>query len=381
MDKGQKEFLKGLLGIVLLVCLIWKFQSVMSFVGTCFSVVSPLIYGCVIAFILNLIVKKLEKYMNGKMWKNQSVKRACSITLSIVILLGVISAVLAGLIPEIINSAKVLEEKLPPLVNQMILYIENTFHISGGLMNELQEFLFNKDLLNDLMKNDTFLAVVKTGGDMIGGIVIVLTRFTIGFFFAFYILMQKETLSDKMKRVINGYLPAKAAASTMNFLQRANAVYSGFITGQCVDAIILGFMVTLVMVVFQIPYPVLVGVIVAITALVPVIGAFIGCGIGMFLIAIESPIQSIIFLIIFLVLQQIDNKIVYPHVVGNAVGLPSIWIFAAIVVGGNISGVSGMFLGIPMAALVYTFLGEDLRRRERRKLEKEKEKEKQEEKS
>ena len=96
MDKGQKEFLKGLLGIVLLVCLIWKFQSVMSFVGTCFSVVSPLIYGCVIAFILNLIVKKLEKYMNGKMWKNQSVKRACSITLSIIILLGVISAVLAG---------------------------------------------------------------------------------------------------------------------------------------------------------------------------------------------------------------------------------------------------------------------------------------------
>lgn len=364
MNKGQKEFLKGLFAIVLFVCVIWKFQVVMEFLKACFAVISPLLYGCVIAFILNLIVIKLEKYMTQSIWRKKSVKRGVSIVLSLVIFLGVIAAMLAGLIPEIINSVKVLQEKLPDMISSTASFIEKTFHMSGDILKELEHFEFDEDMVNKLMKNEAFMTVVKTGGNVIGGIVGVITRFMIGFFFAFYILMQKEELSIKIKRLICTYLPGKASANILNFFKKTYEVYSNFITGQCVDAIILGFMVMVVLIIFQIPYPVLIGVIVAITALVPVIGAFVGGGVGMFLIAIESPIQSLMFLIIFLVLQQIDNKIVYPHVVGNAVGLPSIWIFAAIVVGGNISGVSGMFLGIPMAALLYTFLGEDLRKRE-----------------
>lgn len=367
MDKGQKEFLKGLFFIVLFVCFVWKFQVVMTFVKTCFSIISPLLYGCVIAFILNLIVIKLEKHMTQGIWRNKSVKRGVSIVLSLVIFLGVIAAMLAGLIPEIINSVKVLQEKLPDIISSTAAFIETTFHMSGSILDELKSFQFDEDMINALMENETVMTVIRTSGSVIGAVVGVLTRFTIGFFFAFYVLMQKEELSVKIKRLIQTYLPEKAGENVLHFLSKTYQVYSGFITGQCVDAIILGVMVMTALFIFQIPYPVLIGVIVAITALVPVIGAFVGGGVGMFLIAIESPLQSLIFLIIFLVLQQIDNKIVYPHVVGNAVGLPSIWIFAAIIVGGNISGVAGMFLGIPMAALLYTFLGEDLRKRERLK--------------
>ena len=220
--------------------------------------------------------------------------------------------------------------------------------------------------------------MIKTSGSVINAVVGVFTRFMIGFFFAFYILMQKEELGIKVKRLICVYLPKKAGKNMILFFSKAYKVYSDFITGQCVDAIILGVMVMISLFIFQIPYPVMLGVIVAATALVPVVGAFVGGGVGMFLIAIESPVQSFMFLIIFLVLQQIDNKIIYPHVVGSAVGLPSIWIFAAIIVGGNISGIAGMFLGIPMAALLYTFWGEDLRRRERMKQQEEAEQETQE---
>jgi len=367
MERGQKEFLKGLFFIALFVCLVWRFQIILAVLKACFSVISPLIYGCVIAFILNLIVIKLEKHMTKGIWQKKPIRRSVSVLLSLVFFLGVLAAMLAGLIPEIVRSAGVLQDRLPDMVRDAASLIENTFHMSGSLIKELEEFEFSGDMLYKLMENETFLSLIKTSGSVINAVVGVFTRFMIGFFFAFYILMQKEELGLKIKRLLFVYLPERAGKNIVIFFSKAYKVYSDFITGQCVDAIILGIMVMLSLFLFQIPYPVMLGVIVAATALVPVVGAFVGGGVGMFLIAIESPVQALMFLVIFLVLQQIDNKIIYPHIVGSAVGLPSIWIFAAIIVGGNISGIAGMFLGIPMAALLYTFLGEDLRKRERKK--------------
>lgn len=367
MERNQKEFLKGLFFIAAFVCLVWRFQTVIAVLKTCFSIISPLIYGCVIAFILNLIVIRLEKHMTRGIWQKKPIRRSFSIVLSLVLFLGVLSAMLAGLIPEIVKSAGVLQERLPDIIQDTAAFIENTFHMSGSLLKELEEFEVSGDMLYKLMENETFLSLIKTSGSVINAVAGVFTRFLIGFFFAFYILMQKEELTIKVKRLVCVYLPEKAGKNTIIFFSKAYKVYSDFITGQCVDAVILGVMVMISLFLFQIPYPVMLGVIVAATALVPVVGAFVGGGVGMFLIAIESPVQALLFLIIFLVLQQIDNKIIYPHIVGSAVGLPSIWIFAAIIVGGNISGIAGMFLGIPMAALLYTFWGEDLRRREREK--------------
>lgn len=367
MDRSQKEMLKGVFLIVLFVCFVWKYKVVFALLSAIYHVISPLIYGLVIAFLLNLIVRKLEKYMNGGIWNNKTLKRVCSIILSVVIAAGVITIVLVGLIPEIINSVKVLEEKLPLIIQNTATWIENNLHLSGNILSAMENFKIDTDLIDSVLQNDAVMSVLKTSGNVIGSVVGFFGKFLIGIFFAFYVLMQKEELAEKVKRLFHVYLPEKIAEPLLVFCKKADEVYSGFISGQCVDAVILGFMVMVSMLIFGMPYPVLMGVIIAVTALVPVVGAFVGGGIGMFLIAIESPVQSIVFLILFLVLQQIDNKIIYPHVVGSAVGLPSIWIFAAIIVGGNISGVLGMFLGIPVAALVYTFLGENLRKKEQLK--------------
>ena len=376
MEAKQKEFLKYIGGMVLFVCFVWKYELVFRMVGWVYRMISPLIYGFVIAFILNLLVRKIEKCMTGRMWQNQTVKRCISIILSVVIAVGVITAVLAGLIPEIVNSAKVLQEKLPAVLQNVAAWMEENFHMSGNILDEMQKFKFDPAMLDDILQNDTVISVLKTGGNVIGKIISGFAGFTIGLVFAFYVLVQKEELGNKIKRLLYNYLPEKKADQILRFFRRADEVYSGFISGQCMDAVILGCMVSVGMLILRIPYPVLMGVIIAVTALIPVVGAFVGGGIGMFLIAMESPLQSVLFLILFLVLQQIDNKIIY--VVGSAVGLPSIWIFAAIIVGGNISGVLGMFLGIPVAALVYAFLGEDLHRRERKK-EEERRREEQEE--
>ena len=378
MEAKQKEFLKYIGGMVLFVCFVWKYELVFRMVGWVYRMISPLIYGFVIAFILNLLVRKIEKCMTGRMWQNQTVKRCISIILSVVIAVGVITAVLAGLIPEIVNSAKVLQEKLPAVLQNVAAWMEENFHMSGNILDEMQKFKFDPAMLDDILQNDTVISVLKTGGNVIGKIISGFAGFTIGLVFAFYVLVQKEELGNKIKRLLYNYLPEKKADQILHFFRRADEVYSGFISGQCMDAVILGCMVSVGMLILRISYPVLMGVIIAVTALIPVVGAFVGGGIGMFLIAMESPLQSVLCLILVLVLQQIDNKIIYPHVVGSAVGLPSIWIFAAIIVGGNISGVLGMFLGIPVAALVYAFLGEDLHRRERKK-EEERRREEQEE--
>lgn len=368
MEEKQREFIKGIFFIALFVCFVWKYEVVFELLGTVYQMIQPLIYGGAIAFVLNLIVRKLEKHMTRGIWKHQALKRGISIFLSVVIAIGVISAILVGLIPELINSVKVLEEKLPAVIQDIIFWIEENVPLSDNIMTQLENFSLDLSTVDTILKSDAMISVLKTGGNVIGGIIGFFTKFFMGLFFAFYILAQKEDLGRKVDRFLHAYMKEEKADNVVSFFRRVNEVYSGFISGQCLDACLLGLMMTIAMFIFQMPFPVLIGVIIALTALVPVVGAFVGGGIGMFLIAIESPFQAILFLILFLVLQQLDNQVIYPHVVGNAVGLPSIWIFVAIVIGGKISGVLGMFLGIPVAALIYAFLGENLREREREKV-------------
>ena len=159
MEAKQKEFLKYIGGMVLFVCFVWKYELVFRMVGWVYRMISPLIYGFVIAFILNLLVRKIEKCMTGRMWQNQTVKRCISIILSVVIAVGVITAVLAGLIPEIVNSAKVLQEKLPAVLQNVAAWMEENFHMSGNILDEMQKFKFDPAMLDDILQNDTVISV------------------------------------------------------------------------------------------------------------------------------------------------------------------------------------------------------------------------------
>lgn len=367
LEKKTKDLVRGLFLVVLFCCVVMKLDLVRRILGMIYSAVAPLIYGCMVAFVLNLIVNFLEKGMKGKLWKNRTVKRGVSITISIVLLVGVITILCMCLVPEVVNSTRQLGEKVPVLVDQTLEFGERHLGLPENAIEKIKDIKINGDMLEQmvgLIENQSVMAAIRKGGSFVTNFITVLADFGIGFFFAFYLLMRKEELASQAVRLIKVYLPHKIGEKILHLAKMTNQVYAGFISGQCVDAIILGMMMTLVMLIFRLSYPVLIGVIVAVTALVPVVGAFIGCIVGMFLLFIESPVGAVTFLVLFLVIQQIDNKLIYPHVVGSAVGLPSIWIFAAIIVGGKISGVAGMFLGIPFAALLYTLIKEDVHRRE-----------------
>lgn len=372
----EKTFLKGAFLIVLFYILVQNFAMVKAIVTTCYNAVSPLIYGIVIAFMVNLIVVKLEKYMTKGIFENQTVKRTTSIIAAILILTGVVTIVCFNMIPGIVDSVKQIAEKMPQAVETVIGFLEKNFGISEDMVDTVQNFKIDEDLVNSmfgLMENQSFIEAIKASGNALGSFFSVFVKFFIGLFFAFYILAKKESIGAWLHRFIETYLPEHIAANIEYVGHIIYETYASFISGQCLDAIILGSLLALCMGIMGLPYPVLIGVIVAVTALIPVVGAFFGGTIGAILIVMESPIKALTFLVLFLILQQIDNRLIYPHVVGNAIGIPSILIFAAIIIGGEFGGVIGMFLGIPFTAVLYTLVEQDMERRRRKKREIEKE--------
>lgn len=363
MDKSSKRFLWGLLGIVLFFFGMQNFEAVKLGAGMLLSVIAPLLYGCAIAFVLNLIIRFLERFLTFGPFRNLVFRRIVTITLSLLILVAVVGGLVAGLIPEIKASAALLMEKLPGVIKQTVDFCVNRLGMPVHWFAEVQN-LDVKTLTETLFQSGLIQQVISSSGNFVGGAVMSILDFLIGLFFSFYILMQKEKLDKDIGRLSKAYLKPATHERLQHVLFSMDEIYSSFISGQCLDAVILGTMVCVTLLLFKIDYALLIGILVAFTALVPVVGAFLGGAIGVFLLLMVSVKDAVIFLVAFLVLQQIDNRLIYPHVVGNAVGLPPIWIFAALVIGGNIGGIFGMLLAIPLFALIYALLSQDLDRRE-----------------
>ena len=191
--------------------------------------------------------------------------------------------------------------------------------------------------------------------------------FFIALVFAIYILIQKETLGRQFMKVFTALLPKKAVDKITHVCTLSHRTFSKFITGQCLEALILGAMFFVSMTVVRLPYALLIGVLIAFTALIPMVGAFIGCGVGAFLILMVDPMKAVFFVALFLVLQQIEGNLIYPHVVGNSVGLPSIWVLFAVTVGGKLMGIAGMLIFIPLTSVVYSLFRDWINKRGRLK--------------
>lgn len=363
MGKELKRFLWGLLSIVLLFLSIQNFKAVEAGLGMLLDWILPLIYGCVIAFVVNLVVKWLETFPLLGGMKNSVVRRIISVTLSFLILVGAVAALVAGLIPEIRESVTMLAEQMPGYIQHVIDFCVLRLGLPESWFSDLKNLDIGA-LAGQMFQSGILQQVLQSGGSFVGGAVSSLLDFLLGLCFSIYLLMQKENLISGVKRLVRAYLTPRNSEGLIRIGTAMNEIYSSFISGQCLDALILGAMVTVSLLIFRINYALLIGIVIAVTALVPVVGAFLGGAVGVFLLLMISLREAIVFLVIFLVLQQIDNRLVYPHVVGNAVGLPAVWIFAAIVVGGNFGGIFGMILAIPLFALVYTLVSEDLHKRE-----------------
>ena len=274
---------------------------------------------------------------------------------------GILALVLFGLIPQLADTFANLGRSMQAFIPQVQEWADHWFHNNKEIMSFVNnlEFDWNKimDAGMQFLRNgagSVLESTINTAKNIIGA----LATFFIAFVFAMYILLQKEKLGRQAKKVLYAFVRKGRAEATLEVLALTYKTFSNFLTGQCVEAIILGAMFVMAMTIFRLPYALLTGIVIAFTALIPIFGAFIGCVVGVFLIFMVSPFKALVFIILFLVLQQIEGNLIYPHVVGNSVGLPSIWVLAAVSVGGSLMGIVGMLIFIPLMSVVYALFRE-----------------------
>ena len=349
----------------LLVVALWKFDVVLGVLKTIWDIIFPFVLGGAIAFLTNVPMSFLEKkiFENAKK-KNKIVrklKRPISLILTIVLVVGVIALVMFGVIPQLTRTMGTLVTSINDFIPQMQSWIGDFFHNNQEIMNLVDQIEFDPDqaikwgisLLGNGAGN-----MMNTTMSAVGSIVSGVATFFIAFSFACYILFQKEKLHIQIRKVFFAFLPRQKADAFLKVCSLTYRTFANFLAGQCLEAVILGSMFVVTLSILRMPYALLIGVLIAFTALIPIFGAFIGCAVGSFLIFMVSPQQAILFVIVFLVLQQIEGNLIYPHVVGESVGLPSIWVLAAVTIGGNLMGIVGMLVFIPMLSVLYTIFRE-----------------------
>ena len=348
---------------MLLGCLFLKyFESVASFVKGMVGVVSPLLLGCVIAYILNIVLRFLERHY-GKLEQNRwlkRLKRPLCILASFGIIVAILAAVLCLVVPEVVSSGQVLAKAIPEAVNQSVDWINANFGDIPAIEDLLGDFEVDwPKVFENVMAVATsgigsiFNSAVSIVGIVAGGVM----NLVIGLIFAVYVLANKEKLYSQIQKVCRAYLPERVRSVSGEFLILADDTFSHFIVGQCTEAVILGSLCALGMLLLRLPYAAMTGVIVGLTALIPVVGAYLGAALGAFMILMVNPMQALIFLVFLVILQQVEGNLIYPKVVGSSVGLPGIWVLAAVTAGGGLSGVLGMLLGVPLAATLYKWMG------------------------
>ena len=349
----------------LLVVALWKFDVVLGVLKTIWDIIFPFVLGGAIAFLTNVPMSFLEKkiFENAKK-KNKIVrklKRPISLILTIVLVVGVIALVMFGVIPQLTRTMGTLVTSINDFIPQMQSWIGEFFHNNQEIMNLVDQIEFDPDqtikwgisLLGNGAGN-----MMNTTMSAVGSIVSGVATFFIAFSFACYILFQKEKLHIQIRKVFFAFLPRQKADAFLKVCSLTYRTFANFLAGQCLEAVILGSMFVVTLSILRMPYALLIGILIAFTALIPIFGAFIGCAVGSFLIFMVNPQQAILFVIVFLVLQQIEGNLIYPHVVGESVGLPSIWVLAAVTIGGNLMGIVGMLVFIPLLSVLYTIFRE-----------------------
>lgn len=351
-----------------LVLGIIKFDALLGGLLKLWNIAMPLVLGVAVAYVLNLVMVRVEKLMASFKWKvSQGVKRGLSIVISIVLVIAVITLIGNLVIPELINAFRVIAQSVPVFVNNAAVWLENNSNA------EAAQYL--KDLnWNEIMEN--LLEILKSGigsvlnstisvvGSVVGGV----ANFVIGLIFGIYILAGKERLRSQMERIFRAYLKKDAVRRLKTVCHTANETFSSFIIGQCTEAVVLGLLCTFGMLLFRFPYAGMIGAFVGVTALIPIVGAYLGAAVGVFMILTVDPFKALLFLIFILIIQQLEGNLIYPRVVGASIGLPGIWVLAAVTIGGGLMGIMGMLLGVPAAATAYKLLRSDVNRRNAEKI-------------
>ena len=352
-----------LAGLLFLVWLLTDTQRVQAVWSTVSALVSPFVAGAAVAFVFNVPMRGVEKQLSDL--RKPGLRRGLALVLTIGLIILVLAGVVGLLIPQIEKTVDTLSVRIPPFIKRaresMLLFLDK--HPELRTWVEENPELANVDWNSVIQRTFSFLGdsagtIVDSAFSAIGSVTGAVVDVFISLFFAIYCLTRKEILARQGRRILYAFLPERASDEIIRILRLTNATFSKFISGQCLEACILGCLFAVAMLIFRMPYVSLVSVIIAVTALVPVVGAFVGCVLGAFFILVDSPIQAVTFVAMFLVIQQLENNLIYPRVVGTSIGLPGMWVLVAVTVGGGLMGVGGMLVMIPLVSVLYALLGE-----------------------
>ena len=324
---------------------------------------APFVWGAGIAFVFNVPMRSIERQLEGM--KSPGLRRGLAIVLTLAALVLVIMFVVELLVPQVRQTTAILVERIPAFVERTSATLVDFMADNPELQVWVMEAFDVKSLDWPTLLKDGLSFVGNQVSTMMGSAVTVIGSVTSAIFngvistvFAIYCLGRKEILARQGRRILYSILPENLTDEIVRVLRLTNATFSSFISGQCLEAVILGCLFAVAMVIFGMPYAPLVSVIIAVTALIPIVGAFVGCVLGAFFILVDSPFQAVTFVAMFLVIQQLENNLIYPRVVGTSIGLPGMWVLLAVTVGGEIMGVGGMLVMIPLASVCYTLIRE-----------------------
>ena len=377
MEKKDLKRYLTIAFIAILSCLIVKnFAFFGNLLLTGAKALYPLALGAVIAYIVNIIMHWYElKYFPKSDKKIVGItRRPVCLILSILSALAILALVLNIIIPEIINAVKLITTKVPPLYNDCKVFVLKKLSEYPELQKQASD-LFNAFDVNKLdwgtitenvseFVQHGVLGFISIGVSIVSTIAGTVTNYIIAFIFAIYLLLRKDKILFDINRIQKAYFSDKFNRVINHICKTGHECFRNFFVGQFIEAIILGSLCFIGMTILKLPYAAMSGTLVGVTALIPIVGAFIGAGISAFIIMTENPMQAIIFLIFLIILQQFEGNIIYPKVVGDSIGLPGIWVLAAVTVGGGLYGIVGMLIGVPLAATIYKLSFDVLESRE-----------------
>lgn len=366
MEFNKKTFRNLFLGVVGCIVLYWLLHETERVKGAWAAIqglISPFVVGAALAFILNVPMRAIEKLLRGI--KRPGIRRTLSVLLTFIAIILVIVLVFVLLVPPLEETIMSLVSALPGFFERIweicMIFLEDHPEILRWLMDNTElenldwaQIVSNVASIAGNSLTTIFNGLISAVGSVAGAVV----DAVIALVFAIYCLCRKEILARQCRRLLYSLVPERISDQVVRILRMTNSTFSNFISGQCLEAVILGGLFAIAMAIFKMPYIPLVSVLVSVTALVPVVGAFVGCILGAFFILVSNPLQAVWFVVMFLVLQQIENNVIYPRVVGTSIGLPGMWVLVAVTIGGDLMGVGGMLMMIPVASVLYALLRE-----------------------
>jgi len=372
MKLSRKTLLEIAVTGLLLFLAIHYWDSAIGLVGLVLAAASPLVFGGILAFIVNILMSFFERNIKKlfRLKKQHKWLRPVSMVLAFITVIVVLVLIVRMIVPELTQCIEVLISAVPNALRATARWAEETFNVSGLVNQVMADFQANQEKMQETLSKG--LNVVLYGAGSVMSVAVsaastvvssVITVF-LGIVFAVHLLTGKERLGSQMKKLMGHFLPEKVNARCGHVLHVLNDCFHSYIVCQVTEACILGSLCAIGMLILQLDYALMIGCLIGVTALIPIAGAYIGGGVGAIMLFSVDPTKALIFLIFLVVLQQIEGNVIYPRVAGSSLGLPGIWVLAAITIGGGLLGITGMLIGVPLTTAVYRLLKEHISKAE-----------------